>query len=48
MPVKMSPKSVENKHSKSGKSSGDGYFGQQKMAEKVHKSRQNKNCDNSA
>ena len=29
-------------HSKSGKSGSDGYFGQQKLAEKVRKSRQNK------
>ena len=35
-------------HSKSGKSGGDGYFGQQKLAEKVLKSRQNKNRDKSA
>ena len=36
-----------NIHSKSGKSGSDGYFGQQKLAEKVRKSGQ-KNRDKSA
>jgi len=35
-------------HSKSGKSGGDGYFGQEKLAEKMLKSQQNKNRDKSA
>ena len=45
---KTEKSSVMAIHSKSGKSGGDGYFGQQKLAEKVRKSRQNKNCDKSS